>query len=933
MTLVRTTLEDRSGRAGTVGEAPPRPAAAAPPARSAPARRSGGGTIFLPPWTRAPFLPFRQPAVILAVLGAAAILACASASAALFLSSSSSESLRRILAQQCADAAFPTLRAPNVVGDVGAGAPAAPATAQLREIDDARGRAAMTGAGLADPYRVQVAEQSAPVTAGTQGAAGRLFYRDGFAGQVTPVGRTLPGPGVWLQAGMATRLSVSVGDRIALPSVLNPPPPGAAAGGSARVVGVYRNLDEDTARPYWCSYGPLILNPSYGNDSAPPPLVMATDPATFAALRDGYGGSSADSWVSPVGLTDLTLSEARAIADRQSAAYAAAGVPEPVNFAERNSGTGQLPAFVDRTTAIRDGLRGPVLPIALGGSLLALLLVGAAGSYWADRRSREVRLLSSRGVGPAALALKAVLELVLPAAVGTVLGWLLARWLVAALGPSPVLDAAAPWQAGLTALVALAAGMGLLALVAGLRSRAATERPVGARRTWAAVVPWELVLLVAALACWLRLRSGDAVTLDGGIAQINLLVVAFPLLFLVGSAVLVVRLLALLLPRLARRAGRLSPGWYLAARRVTASRVVSVVLLAAASTPIAVLVYAAALTETSQYTLDAKAGLVNGSAVAVQSVDPIRRTPATDAAGTVVVRYLYGAVEGQPDDVIVLAVDPDTFAGTALWDRRFADVPLDSLLATLRGPADGGRVPAVVIQDGPAFPATFELGLGRTRVEVAAAARADYFPGRRIPAPTVVVDRSRLGEVDPYAGTLNELWSRGDREQAEAAVSAQQARVYTVSTEDSVFEVANFLGVSWTFGYLSALAALVGLVAIGGLLLYLETRQRSRSASYALGRRMGLTRATHLRSLLAELGVLLGLAWVVGATLAWLAVLMVYGRLDIDPDRPPPPLLTVPTAAFVGSLVAVAVVVGLAALYAQRSADRADVAEVLRLGS
>ena len=79
--------------------------------------------------------------------------------------------------------------------------------------------------------------------------------------------------------------------------------------------------------------------------------------------------------------------------------------------------------------------------------------------------------------------------------------------------------------------------------------------------------------------------------------------------------------------------------------------------------------------------------------------------------------------------------------------------------------------------------------------------------------------------------------------------------------------------------------------------------------------------------------LLLGLAWVVGAGLAWVAVLMVYGRLDIDPSRPPPPLLTVPTLAFAGSAVAVGVVVVLAALYAQRSADRADVSEVLRLGS
>ena len=122
------------------------------------------------------------------------------------------------------------------------------------------------------------------------------------------------------------------------------------------------------------------------------------------------------------------------------------------------------------------------------------------------------------------------------------------------------------------------------------------------------MVPWELLVLGAALACWLALRGSDTVTIDAGVAQINSLVVAFPLLFLAGSAVLVVRLLALGLPGLGKAAGRLSPAWYLAARRVTASRVVSVVLLAAASTPIAMLVYSAALTQTSQYTLRPKPG-------------------------------------------------------------------------------------------------------------------------------------------------------------------------------------------------------------------------------------------------------------------------------------------------------------------------------------
>ncbi|MFL6130173.1 MAG: FtsX-like permease family protein [Mycobacteriales bacterium] len=931
---MRTTMEaTRPGSVGTA-ESPRVPPRSSP---SGPRRRSGGGTILLPPWTRAPLLPFRQPAVILAVVGAAAILACASASAALFLSSASSESLRRIVAAECADAADATVRVEGVGAGAGHGEPLNPppppgvsppvrSDEEAAADPDGRVRLAMTGAGLADPARVRLSDQAPSVSFGIQNQRSRLFYRDGALGQVSPVGQSIGGSGVWLPSALATRLGATVGDRVRVASGGSPPV-------GSRVVGIYRNLFDEPTRPYWCSYDTLFRSQSYGGDVVPPPLVLATDAATFGALRDGYFGTSTDSWISPVATHDLTLSKGRAIADSQSAAYRAAGVPEPTDFAVRNSGTGQMPEFVARTTLIRDGLRGPVLPIALGGSLLALLLVGAAGSYWADRRVREVRLLSSRGVGPGALALKAALELALPALVGTVLGWLVARWLVRTLGPSPLLDSSAPVQAAATAAVALVAGMALLALVAGLRSRAATERPVGARRSWLAVVPWELALLGAALACYLRLRSGGAVTLDDGIAQINLLVVAFPLLFLVGTAVLVVRVLAAGLPRLGRGAGRLGPAWYLAARRVTASRVISVVLLAAASTPIAVLVYAAGLTQTSQYTLDAKASLFNGSDVAVQSVDRLRRTQRTDAVGTVVVRYLYGKVAGQSDDVSVLAVDTDTFAGTAFWDPRFADRPLDELLAVLHAPTADGRVPAIVIPTGPGFDPTFDVRLGRSTAKLRVVAQPRYFPGRRVPVPMVVVDRSRLTDVDPFAGTTNELWSRAAPDAARDAVLGQRARIYTITSRDTVFQAANFLGVSWTFGYLTALAALVGLVAVGGLLLYLETRQRGRMASYALGRRMGLSRGTHLRSLLAELGVLLGLAWAVGAGLAWLAVLMVYGRLDIDPGRLPGPLLTVPTVAFAGSAVAVGVVVVLASLYAQRSADRADVAEVLRLGS
>jgi putative ABC transport system permease protein len=96
---------------------------------------------------------------------------------------------------------------------------------------------------------------------------------------------------------------------------------------------------------------------------------------------------------------------------------------------------------------------------------------------------------------------------------------------------------------------------------------------------------------------------------------------------------------------------------------------------------------------------------------------------------------------------------------------------------------------------------------------------------------------------------------------------------------------------------------------------------------------MGLKPASHLRSLVIELGLLLGLAFVVGAALASSAVLLVYRMLDIDPTRPPGPLLTAPVITVIAAAAATLVVALLTAAYAQRAANRADMAEVLRLGA
>jgi len=885
---------------------PPAPAEA-PGVPGAPPRRTGGGVVLLPPWTRAPLRAFRHPAVLLAVIGAAAILTCASSSAAWFLSSASSASLQKMAAANCPNFVYPevTLRGTADVGP--------------RYADLVTGQFAT--AGLGQPYRTQVAASATPVSLGIASTQVRLWYGADALRNVTPL-RSVPGRGVWITTDAAGQLRAGPGDMVTF-----------AGGARARVVGVYRNLYEEPVRPYWCRYTNLFLNLAFANQS-PPPIAIATDAATMTAVLTGDGDLFGDavrvdsSWATPIDGAHLTLTQARtAVAAQDRVAAALRAEYRPDDVVTRVDANPNLRDFADQATRIRDGLRGPVFPIALGGTLLALLLVGAAGSYWADRRHAEVRLLASRGVGPAGLAGLAALELTLPAVVGAVLGLGLAWLLVRQLGPAPELDSWAPKFATVTSLAALVAGIALLAAVAGIRARNTVERPIGARRRWPALVPWELAVLAAAGLAYQQLQRGDAVTVDHNVAQVNLLLVAFPLLFLAGAAVLLVRLLMLLLPLLRRVSERRGPALYLAARRVVSAPLVSATVLVAMSLPVGVLVYSGAITQTTAYTLDAKVRVFTGGAVQLISTNLPRDPSALNRVGTTVLRYEDATVQG--DRVTILAVDPGTFPRYAFWDDRFAGRPLAALLADIRGPRSGGEVPAVAVRLGPG---PHRVELGRRVLTVNVVDTAAVLPGQRVTDPLLLVDVAALGPVDNTAKRFTEVWT-DDEAAAQRAMTGQGMQLFTVSTDAQVRNVANFLGVTWAFGYLEALAALVGLVAVGGLLLYLETRQRQRVAAYALARRMGLSRRAHFGSLLAELVTLIGAAVCVGAGLALLAVLSVYHRIDLDTYRPPPPLLTLPLFALALAGLAAAAVAVLASAYAHHAAGRANTSEVMRLGT
>lgn len=874
--------------------------------RRRPRSRRMGGTILLPPWSRAPRLTFGEPIVLLAVFAATAILACAAASAPLLLTSTASASVQRQLSALCPDAAWPSVTVASYP------------SSQLAE-RDTRVPVAMTGAGLAEPALEMSAGGSVALDSSSGRSNVQLFYREEALNNINIV-RSVEAEGVLLPASTAETAGLTAGDTVTM------------LGSAVTVAGIYADLDREPTSEFWCSYEPLFrFIPTI---SAPLPLVIATDPDTVYRLTADdplvVSGNLlrqpiTRSWVSPIDTANITRAAGRDVISQQDAALRSAGDGTDLRIA----GDDTLQSVVARTERIEGGLVGPVIPIAVTGAAIALILVAAAGRFWADRRRREVRLLSSRGVGPGPLAVKAALELILAVLGGTIAGFFLAQLLVTTVGPSDDLEPAAVRLAVLTVAVGFVVGLALLGLTAGLRARNTTERPIGSGRHWIARIPLELLPLAAAGYCWLAVRGEDPVVIEAGVAKLNLLVVAFPLLFLVGAAPLVIRILIAGLPAIRRRASGWNPATFLAVNRLAANRGISGVVLAAVAIPVGVFGYAVTMTATTQATLEAKAQVFVGSDRAVSTFDDARSTADLDRISTRVIRFQDVTVGGQ--SVQVLAIDLDTFAETAYWDSRFADQPIENLLGLLAVPDGAGAVPALAV----GLPAgEQELVFEPDQpLAVAVVATPRVFPGIHVDAPLVILDADRLGPIlTEGADRRTEFWTRGPAEPVLDQLEAQQVRVFTVFDRDRVFVVANFLGVSFTFGYLVALAAFMAVIGLAGLLLYVETRQRSRTAAYAFVRRMGLTRRGHARAIRRELAVLLGLGSVVGAGLASIAVITSYPRFDIDPMRAPSQLLTLPVLPY-ALVVVIAVLTTVAvAAYVQRVTDRADQSAVLRLG-
>jgi putative ABC transport system permease protein len=354
-------------------------------------------------------------------------------------------------------------------------------------------------------------------------------------------------------------------------------------------------------------------------------------------------------------------------------------------------------------------------------------------------------------------------------------------------------------------------------------------------------------VLAAAGWAYLRLDENGGVRFERQILVVDPVVVLFPLLLVTGSALLVVRLFDALLPYLGRAATRLPAAAYLAARRLAGSRVATAGIVAAVALPLGLLVLSGSLTASVEETTLAKVRTYVGAPVALRTAVPPGTPVDVGGRATKVTVILDGFSGGL--EMPVLGVDPDTFARYAYWQDDFAAAPLPDLLGRLGPPGRGESIRAILAGAGPTRTVD-TVTMWFTDYPVRVVARTEAFPGMRLQrAPLLIVDERALAQVAPDPKRV-ELWtSQANAAGTLAALRGLEVQATSVRPAD-ILSQTRLYPITWTFGYLQGLAALAGAISVTGLMLYLAARQRSRLASYALGRRMGVGRGTHLASLI-----------------------------------------------------------------------------------
>ena len=599
----------------------------------------------------------------------------------------------------------------------------------------------------------------------------------------------------------------------------------------------------------------------------------------------------------------------------------------------------RLSTAVRRARETTATVRGPVDLLTNAGALVALAVVAAAAAFLLARRRGEAALLYARGEGAAAFGARTALEGALPVVLGTLAGFGLAAGLVAALGPDGPVDRGSLESAARAAAVRAPVALLLFALVAGVifAGQARAGRP---GRLHLPAIPWELPVLALAGFFLVRLLTVDPPAGDDAdvVSRPSSYLFLFPIALIAGAAGLGARGLRRVVGALRTPTSKSSSeAAYLAVRRVAAARGLAVLLITASALGIGIFFYAETVVSSYRATVRAASLLATGSDVrGLTSFDtaipadvpfPVTKTTLLYSEGTI-------TLDGTPVDL--LAVDAPTFAKAAYWDDRYASRPLAEIVRDLAA-GGAGPLPVALVAGSAADRATLELEGDRLPVAIVERPRA--FPALSRDRPLVVAAEAALLRAFERAGSpnhldapraLTELWARGESARTAELLGASTARPFPVTTAVEARSRPTVTAFTRTFAFLEALGLVAGLVAVVGLVVYLQARQRSRAVAFGLARRMGLGRGQHVRALLGEIGVLLGTAFLLALALSLGAAQLVLTRVEPLASLSPVPLFEPSPALIVVGLAGLAGIALAGALLADRAAARANLAEVLR---
>ncbi|MFI9383583.1 hypothetical protein [Kutzneria sp. NPDC052558] len=720
----------------------------------------------------------------------------------------------------------------------------------------------------------------------------RFGFRDDATGNLRVVQGGAPN-GLWLARSPAQDAHIGLGP-------LSPALPPVTA--------IYSDIQEPVP-DFWCSEVATVFYNLQAADGA------SSTTAFLPTLDDVVKiGRPLDTSVRfPVAIPK-TLAEARDLAARSArladalrakfaadglTAYAPVRLPFASALAEAEKAQANVIAFV--------------LPLTAISLLVGLVGVAAIAAQWCQRRQTVLRLLWARGSSPMALGAKGLLELGGPLLVGAIAGLVVARAALPWYAPVAALDPGTTTWAALVVLGAVVAAVAVVTLTAALRTHRMFQ--ARARRRMPRVlklIPFELPVAVAAVFSWLRLT---AATPKAGVVTVpvDAFALAFPVLVVVVIAGIAARLGRLLLAWSHRLSVWKLPSVQLAVRRLAAASTAATGVVLVGVLAVGTLAVGDSVNRAEQNALASKSGNLLGAVTSVQISTTFGQSSASlpstmDGHATVV-----GVVDKGVSNMV--AVDPATFADGA-WvdpDRRAEMLGLVGRLGHGAAIAIGGAPTGSVSV--PGFAPLHTIG------------KLPYFPGMPGNVGYVAArsDNTSAAEINSFF-----LWSGQDADTVLGQLAAAHIDHIGYQTAAMALDALPFYTVSWTFGYIESVGALLAVIAAASLLLAVGARRKQTALSGALATRMGLRPATLIVSHLLEFGAVAGAVLLAGVTVGLATVAVSAARLDPAPWLRP--LVTLPDSA---TFVVIAVAAGLAVVavagwIAVRGVRTARVGELIR---